>query len=251
MINKKIPTVIGALVVLTIAGFLGYAFLMESKDEKESATVNTDTTPLKRKSVSIKKIGEINYVIYTDEKGDELIIDESPWNADNWEKEGRDVTEYVIFSEAKFSPNENFILYKAASDERGPVVQIYDISNNKHLEGMSGNIVDFTPDEKYLFACDYEFGFYKAKIYSLPTFTEIFDLFGTVTGQYETEFYNGSMITYCTYENTKNNVIFHLENIESSNLNVSKDIYFNLDSKKATEEYLELKSNELISKQIN
>ena len=235
--SKKVVIVIVILILITtIIVFLNIARNRVLHWDQPQMTDNAQ-----KKSISIKKQGEYNYVIFTDENGSEFILDKAPWNRDNWENEGRNVTEYVIYSDARFSPNENYVLYKLDVWEGGLTNVVYDLDKKERVQGFFGSTVGFTPDEKYFFACDRGYNFSTAKIYELPSFNVIYDLFGSIVGEGDAEFYNAYLAETCEfvdYENDlvnrKNKIRFYLEN--ESDPRDSKEIYFDLNTQKAIQE---------------
>lgn len=200
-----------------------------NKDQEKSIADNL-------KSISIKKSGDFNYFIYTDENGNENIIDKAPWDSDNWQKLKENgtienITGIRSFLGAKFSPLENYILLTQTIYEGGNITNLYDIKNRKEINGIYGTTaLEFTPDEKYLISCDYGRNFPTAKIYETTGFKEMYNLFGNVIGEGETQFYNGYRIKYCNWNNSTQKVRFYLENF--NNPSESKELLYDIESGK-------------------
>lgn len=203
-----------------------------NEEQKKSARNNL-------KAISIKKSGNFNYFIYTDEKGIENILDKAPWNFDNWEKLVEDkivnnISEIRPFLDARFSPLENYILLTKTIYEGGDTTSVYNIKNKKGVDGIYGTTaLEFTLDEKYLISCDYGRNFPTAKIYETGKFKEIYSLFGNIIGEGETQFYNGYRIKHCNWNNDTKKVRFYLENF--SNPTESRELFYDITNGKISE----------------
>lgn len=204
--------------------------------EAQSNKKQEESTDNNLKSILIKKSGDFNYFIYTDENGNENIIDKAPWDFDNWQKlEENGTIENITgirpFLGAKFSPLENYILLTQTIYEGGNITSLYDIKNTKKINGIYGTTaLEFTPDEKYLISCDYGRNFPTAKIYETNGFKEVYNLFGNIIGEGETQFYNGYRIKHCNWNNNTQKIRFYLENF--NNPSESKELFYDIKSGK-------------------
>lgn len=152
----------------------------------------------KNKSVFAKQRKGKNYLILS-ENNQEKIIDEA--NASDEE----DPAGGLFFSEPKFSPNGNFISYGVIGWE-WYATRIYDIQKKKMtLELSYDNNNDFTPDEKYLYACTISAfsGEQHGNVYKLPDFKVQYDLFSDSNSE-------NFMDVECNYDNTKKVIRFTL-----------------------------------------
>lgn len=172
------------------------------------------------KKVSIVVKGDMNYVVYTDEKGEEFIIDKALMRT--IAKPDR-----RNFQEVRFSSKENYIIYSFQGHDLSSV-GLYDIKSkqiiSKDSEDVSMESVqkkEFTPDEKYLFSCGRGYvGNSNAYVYLMPERKKVFDVFGRFCdgggegceNKYGTEFYNDHTISSCNYDEKNNKIEFILIN---------------------------------------
>ncbi len=237
MKEQKVSTILGTIILIiivaTVAGFVLICFknypvksdMVQLDNSKKQQSVNTISN---QKTISIVKKGDMNYVIYTDENGSEIEIDKAPWNRKNWENENRNVTEYVPFIDARLSQTNEYIIYTADVYDIGEIARIYDIERKIKIKKIHGNILDFTPGEKYVFSCGQDVFIGYGNVYSVPDFKEIYSVHGKVIGEEQMEYYNNYRVDSCNFEERKNAIRFHLRNVLDNQ--DTKDVYFDLNA---------------------
>ncbi|MCK4635818.1 MAG: hypothetical protein KAT32_03050 [Candidatus Moranbacteria bacterium] len=165
------------------------------------------------KKVSIVVEGDMNYVIYTDESGEEFKIAEDG-----------------AFSNVRLSPRKDYILYgvtgHGGSEMTSTITKIYSISESRLVEAKVNGELDynafgdvrFTADQRYLYYCDIG-SYFGGKISSAGVYEMkdneaklVFDIFGDIdelTGT--TENYAGYMEKGCSHSEFENNIEFTIE----------------------------------------
>ena len=232
MKDQRVSTTLGTIILIIIATTVAGFVLICFKNYPVTSEVSQIVTPKKfqkksnedekQQSVSIVKKGDFNFVIYTDEEGQEIIIDDNLHSSKQ-------------FINAHLSPKGRYVLYsdKSWQQENAEFYHIYDITTKKNVEGISGMNVYFTPNEGYVYFCGPNTTWMEGAVYSVPEFDNIYNVHGKIVGEERVEFYNDYRVNSCNYDERKNSVRFVLENV--SDHNDTKEVYFDLNTRKHVE----------------
>ncbi len=158
---------------------------------------------VKRKNV-IEEVVDGNKIqlVYLDKNGQKYIIDE----VGNSEVDSGTGT---YFSDIRFSPQKNYIIYLVHGFD-GSEWKLYNIKSKKFVKEAkeNGNVdMRFSNDEEYLVFCGNGYMGSYVVVYKLPEFEKTYDLFGkfcddgpgACKGKYGTEFYNGYKVASCDW----------------------------------------------------
>ena len=152
--------------------------------------------------------GDKNYMILVKNE-EEIIIDEGDTN---YNSEHSNIGTVKSFYGPKFSPNGNYLIYSMAGWEwRNSYV--HNIKENKRVRELSSagaSAFDFTPDEKYFYACSSPgMGSERAGfVYKVPDFkNKYYDVFDDSEN-------SDYMNVYCEYDDNNKVIIYTLINEE-------------------------------------
>jgi len=148
------------------------------------------------------KRGDKTYMILT-ENGKEIIIDEGDASYDS---EYSNLGTVRFFHRPKFSPKGNYLIYSMSGWEWG-VNYVYDVKNKTVKISGSLDEFNFTPDEKFLYACS-SVGMAtgaEGEVYSVPDFDIEFNALDNI------EDYNYNCLEVdCKYDKDSKSIIFIL-----------------------------------------
>lgn len=189
-------------------GSISYEFW---KIYKEYTAVKENTP-----EVFIKTENNINYVVYKNTFGKEVIVDQAELSSKQ-------------FIDVKFSPRETYIIYsdKSWEHEGAKMFQLYEISRKKKVDDIFYFNLYFTPDEAYLYVCSPNNFLWTGKVFTVGDFKEVYDVHGKVIGEEKVEFYNDyRVMDDCKYDEKKERIEFNLVHIQDKNK--TKKVFFDL-----------------------
>jgi len=138
----------------------------ETTNEARNDSVKIgETIALNDSRAFTKNMEGYNYVIL-EKAGVEVVVDKAP------DDPIKNVDKSLQFSELEFSPNGNYLKYKATGWE-WEMGRVFDIKNNKQLlELDSPKDFGFMNNGEYLYACAQNdfVGVYYAKVFKAPDF---------------------------------------------------------------------------------
>ncbi len=213
---KKI--ILFVVIAIFLAGCSKQIIISNRKktNKNKSRTIQKQVTHEKNE-ISIEVDGKINRVVYFDNEGRKRVVDEG----DSFLRP---------FIRTKFSPRKNYIIYsdKPLKRAREEVFHLYDIANDKVIDKIYGDIVEFTPDEKYLYTFweDYVLG--KGSVYSVPDFKKVFSVHGEKTKDGKMEFNNDYRVVSCKYNKQGKKIEFRVVKTSARNLKNARIISFDV-----------------------
>ena len=151
-------------------------------------------------SAFAKQVDKRNYLVLVKD-GEETTIDEA--NADFFESVG----DTLFFHDLRFSPSGRYLIYMTSGWEWGGG-RIFDITTRQRVfDSSSPFVLDFTPDEKYLYTCanDHFGGVSYGSVYSTHSFDLIYDLQDTPANK-------GYFDLSCEYDSDNYSLFFYLSN---------------------------------------
>jgi hypothetical protein len=227
MKNQKVSTALGAIILIiitvTVVGFIFIYFekypvksniVQFTSPQRQHQNVDVDVS---QKTISVVKRGDMNYVIYTDEKGNEVVVEQAQQSSRR-------------YMNAFLSPKENYVLYSYRSweHENMEIFYIYDINTQNKIGDIADTKINFTPNEQYIYSCGLDYFLGHGRVYGVPGFNRIYNVHGKIVGEEKVEFYNDYRVESCNYDEKKNSVRFFLRNISDNH--DTKEVYYDLNA---------------------